>query len=81
MHRFVHVVIAVLIVITSFLAALTPEPLVVNAAPGDEPCQEDKEGDYRTRFPNSGGARFIWRGGKIEATVTFLPLRCSASTR
>ena len=76
MQRAFGMVLIVIVIVTPMWAAVAPQPQTVAAELTDEPCQEDKEDSYRTRFPNTGGARFIWRGGRIEASLILLQDKC-----
>lgn len=79
MRRTVQVLLIATLVVTPLLAGLGSPPHSVAAEGPNLPCEQDQVGDYKTRFPNTGGAKFIWRGGRIEASLTFLQDRCTCT--
>lgn len=73
-----RLVVATWLMVLPVVLALTSPALPVAAASADERCGEDQEGDYRTRMPDAGGAKFLWRGEakSLQASVTLLQDTC-----
>lgn len=79
MGRTLRLVFSTLLVLMPLLSVNVALPAHVAAADANDRCDQREEGDYQTRYPNTGGAKFIWRGGKIEASIVLLQDRCSCS--
>src|SRR3712207_6236366 len=79
MHHTWRRSLIVCLIVAPLLGALVPIPPHVSADDAGAPCRGWQEGDYRTRFPNTGGAKFMWRGGNIEASLIFLQDLCSCT--